>query len=300
MRLPWTRLLVLLVAPAALAVAGTSPAATSKLQVVAAESFWGSIAGQLGGERVEVDSIVVNPATDPHAYQPTASDARALANGKVAILNGIDYDNWASQLLAADGTGGRVVVTAGDVLGLGRGDNPHVWYSPAAVGRLVDAITTAYAKADPRDATYFAARKRSFLRTTLGRYNALRARIRHRYAGVPVGYSESVFEPLGKSLGLDLATPPGFAKAVAEGTEVSVKDEQTVQDQLRRHLVRVWIFNSQNVTPEIEQLNQVATASHIPVVTITETLSPATSSFEGWQAAQLARLARALHAATGK
>ena len=122
MRLPRTRLLVLLVAPAALAVAGTSPAATSKLRVVAAESFWGSIAEQLGGERVEVESIVVNPATDPHAYQPTASDARALAAGKVAIVNGIDYDTWASQLLAADGTDGRVARVG---LGVGGGDRVH-------------------------------------------------------------------------------------------------------------------------------------------------------------------------------
>ena len=49
-------------------------------------------------------------------------------------------------------------------------------------------------------------------------YDALRAQIRRRFAGVPVGYSESIFEPLGQSLGLKLLTPSGFAKAVAEGT----------------------------------------------------------------------------------
>jgi zinc/manganese transport system substrate-binding protein len=300
MRQPRAPLLLVVLSAAALALPGAASASPSKFEVVAAENFWGSIASQLGGDRVDVQSIIVNPDTDPHDYQPTASDARTMAVAQVAIVNGIGYDTWASQLLAANASGGRVVVDAGDVLGLKEGDNPHQWYSPSSVSRMVDAIAAAFAKSDPRHAAYFAARKASFERRALAPYNALRSRIRQRYAGVPVGYSESIFQPLGASLGLDLATPASFAKAIAEGTEVSAADKQTVQNQLRRHLVKVWIFNSQNVTPEIEQLNKLAAASHIPVVTITETLSPATSSFHAWQTAQLSRLRRALHAATGR
>ena len=54
-------------------------AAGGKLHVVAAENFWGSIAAQLGGDRVDVTSIITNPDTDPHDYEPTADDARAIA-----------------------------------------------------------------------------------------------------------------------------------------------------------------------------------------------------------------------------
>ena len=71
------------------------------LQVVAAENFWGSIASQLGGNRVHVTSIVTSPATDPHSYEPTAADARTLAGAQLAIVNGIGYDPWAPKLLAA-------------------------------------------------------------------------------------------------------------------------------------------------------------------------------------------------------
>ncbi|MGN5380804.1 metal ABC transporter solute-binding protein, Zn/Mn family [Streptomyces lasalocidi] len=49
------------------------------IQVVAAENFWGSIASQLGGSHVKVTSIITNPNTDPHAYEPTAADARTVA-----------------------------------------------------------------------------------------------------------------------------------------------------------------------------------------------------------------------------
>ena len=98
--------------------------------MVAAENFWGSIAAQLGGEQVEVHSIIVNPDTDPHSYEPTPRDARTLAGSQLAIVNGVGYDNWASKLLAASPQSGRVVLNVGDLLGLQRGDNPHRWYFP--------------------------------------------------------------------------------------------------------------------------------------------------------------------------
>ena len=130
---------------------GSPAAAPGKLQVVAAENFWGSIASQLGGSKVSVRSIIVNPDTDPHDYQPTASDARTMAGAKLAIVNGIGYDNWASHLLAANPDSGRTTLDAGDVLGLKEGDNPHQWYSPSSVQKVVAAIVADYKKLDPAD-----------------------------------------------------------------------------------------------------------------------------------------------------
>ena len=46
--------------------------ANHRVAVVAAENFWGSIASQLGGSHVAVTSIITNPNTDPHGYEPTA------------------------------------------------------------------------------------------------------------------------------------------------------------------------------------------------------------------------------------
>jgi zinc/manganese transport system substrate-binding protein len=267
---------------------------------VAAENFWGSIAAQLAGDRATVESIIVNPATDPHSYEPTAADARAMAESRMAIVNGIGYDNWASQLLAADPSGGRVVLDVGDLLGLDAGANPHQWYSPRSLLRVIGGIVADYEKIDPADGAYFRARAASFETFSLRRYDQLRAEIERRFAGVAVGYSESIFQPLGQSLGLKLLTPYSFAKAIAEGTEVSTQDRELVDRQAQRHLIKVWIFNSQNVTPEVQQVNALARASHIPIVTITETLSPSTVSFEQWQVGQLERLITALHQATGR
>lgn len=271
-----------------------------RLQVVAAENFWGSIAGQLGGAKVEVRSIVANPNTDPHSYEPTAQDARTMAGARMAIVNGIGYDEWAPKLLAASPAAGRVVLTVGELLGLKAGENPHQWYSPAHVHAVIDRIVADYDRLRPADEGYFAQRRKAFETTGLARYEALIARIRGRYAGVPVGYSESVFQPLGEALGLKLLTPYGFAKAVAEGTEVTAEDKRTVDEQAEKREIGVWVFNAQNVTPDVQRVNELARAAQIPISTVTETPAPASDSFEQWQAAELEGLERALHEATGR
>jgi zinc/manganese transport system substrate-binding protein len=271
----------------------------SKFQVIAAENFWGSIAAQLAGDKANVQSIIVNPETDPHSYQPSAQDARAVVGAKMVIVNGIGYDNWMPQLLSADQESGRTVLTVGNVLGLKEGDNPHQWYSPTNVSKVIDHIVADYDKIDPSDAAYFAQQKQAFEAQGLARYNQLLAEIRAKYAGVPVGYSESIFQPLGDALGLKLLTPYSFAKAIAEGTDVTAEDKQTVDSQAENRQIKVWVYNSQNVTPDVQRVTSLVKAQHIPIATVTETLSPATDSFQQWQVAELEGLKAALRQATG-
>jgi len=280
--------------------AGARGGASARFSVVAAENFWGSIAAQLAGGRASVQSIIVNPGTDPHSYAPSAQDARTTATANLAIVNGLGYDNWASQLLAASHAGGRVVLNVGDLLGLPSGANPHRWYDPSEVHRVAAQIAIDYARLDPADAAFFARRERLFQTRGLARYDQLRREIRARYAGVPVGYSESIFQRLGEDLGLRLTTPYSFVKAIAEGTDVTAQDKQTVDAEAREHRIKVWVFNSQNVTPDVQRVNEIARAAGIPVATVTETLSPASDSFQQWQVAELEGLIRALHGATGR
>jgi zinc/manganese transport system substrate-binding protein len=300
MRLLCTVAVMCGLASAACGRSGAPASAGGKIHVVAAENFWGSIATQLAGGRASVQSIIVNPNADPHTYQPSAQDARAMLSANMAIVNGLGYDNWSSQLLQASPQAGRVVLSVGDVLELPRGANQHRWYYPSDVYVVVDRITADYQRLDSADAAFFAAQKQSFETQALARYNDLRSEIRSRYAGVPVGYSESIFQGLGEDLGLKLLTPYGFTKAIAEGTDVTAQDKQTVDAQAREGEIKVWIFNSQNVTPDVKRVNQIVAERHIPIATVTETLSPATDSFQQWQVAELEGVMRALHSATGR
>jgi zinc/manganese transport system substrate-binding protein len=283
---------------------GTASSSTGsaggKLQVAAAENFWGSIAAQLGGEKVAVSSIIVNPNTDPHSYEATAADGVTMARSQMAIVNGIGYDAWATKLIEANPSNERAVLNVGDLLGLHDGDNTHQWYSPSSVRRVIGQIVADLKRLDPADAAYFDSRRATFEASSLADYDRLRKEIRTRYAGVRVGYSESIFQPLGADLGLRLMTPSSFAKAIAEGTDVSAADKQTVDRQAQQRAIKVWVYNSQNATPDVQRVNQLARAAHIPIATITETLSPASANFEQWQDAELKSLMAALHAATGR
>jgi zinc/manganese transport system substrate-binding protein len=271
-----------------------------RFTVLAAENFWGSLASQLAGTRAAVSSVVVDPDADPHTYQPSAVVARRIAGANMVIVNGLGYDEWAEQLLRASPASSRVVLNVGEELRLPAGSNPHRWYYPHDVRAVIAAIVAGYDRLDPAGAGYFAARRHLLETRGLARYDALRSQIRSRYRGVPVGYSESVFQGLGEDLGLELTTPPSFARAVAEGTDVTAGDRRTVDEQARRRLIAVWVFNSQNVTPDVQRVNELARAAGVPVSTVTETLSPEGRSFQAWQTAQLERLAAALHAGTGR
>ena len=281
--------------------AAAAPGADPKIAVVAAENFWGSIAAQLGGSHVAETAIITNPDTDPHSYEATASDARTIAAARIFIQNGIGYDTaWAPKLVAANPSSDRAVITVGDVAGLKDGDNPHQWYSRTSVYRVIDAITAAYKQADPGDAAYFDARKSTFENQDLARYNQLSADIKAKYAGTPIGASESIVSPLADSLGLKMLTPYSFLKDISEGDDPTAADKTLIDQQLSTKAVKVYIYNSQNSTPDIQAQVALARQQGIPVTTVTETLAPAGDSFEQWQVAQLQTLEAALAQATGK
>jgi zinc/manganese transport system substrate-binding protein len=265
-----------------------------KPQVVAAENFWGSIAEQLGGSHVEVTSIITNPDADPHDYEPTAADARLIASAKFVIVNGIGYDPWTQRLLAANPVSGRAVLNVGTLADVPVGGNPHQWYSPPVVQQVIDAITTQYKKLDPADSAYFDRQRTRFETQGLAEYHRLITEIRSKYAGTSVGASESIFEGMASALGLDLITPPSFLSAISEGTEPTAADKATIDHQISSHEIRVYVYNSQNATPDIQRQVEEATAAGIPVTTITETLVPQGATFEAWQVQELQRLESAL------
>jgi zinc/manganese transport system substrate-binding protein len=270
------------------------------LRVVAAENFWGSIAAQLVGTKADVTSVITSPATDPHDYEPTAADARTVAGAQFVIVNGIGYDPWASKLIAANPVSGRIVLNVGDLLGIKAGGNPHRWYSPSDVQRVIRAVVRDYTKLDPRNAAYFAQRRRQLETQGLAQYKRLIASIKRRYHGVAVGASESIFVPLAQALGLKLLTPSSFVKAISEGAEPTAADKSTIDNQIGRHEIKVWVYNSQNSTPDVKRITDAAHKQGIPVTTITETLVPASASFEQWQSRQLRALAEALARTTSR
>jgi zinc/manganese transport system substrate-binding protein len=269
------------------------------ITAAASINAWGSILSQLGGTHVQASSIITNPDTDPHDYEPTPTDGRTIANSVLFVENEIGYDPWAAKTLAANPNPRRVVVDVGQVVGVAEGGNPHRWYSPTDVDKVADAITAGLKKADPDDAAYFDTQRQSLDNPGLAKYHQLINDIKAKYAGTPVGASESIFAPMADALGLKLLTPPSFLKAISEGTDPSAADKTTVDAQITGHQIKVYVYNSQNSTPDVARQVEEANKAGIPVTTVTETLSPAGASFQDWQTTQLQALQTALVQARG-
>lgn len=298
-RLRWTRISpALIVLPLLLlaSCATTAPPAASggPLRVVAAENVWGDLAAQIGGDQVTVDSIINSPAVDPHDYEPVAADARAVAAARILIVNGLGYDSWATKLASANPAPDRTELNVGSILGIPAGGNPHQWYSPTSVRTVIAAITSAYQKADPSHADYFASQQQKLLTVDLAPYFSLIDSIKSHYGGTPIGASESIVTPLAQALGLKVLTPPSFLLAISEGTDPTAADKATIDHQIATKQIAVYVYNIQNTTPDVQAQVRAATAAGIPVVRVSETPTPDGTAFATWQVRQLTALQQAL------
>ena len=261
--------------------------------MVAAENFWGNITSQLGGRDVTVTSLITNPNADPHLFESDAADAATLAQAQVVVENGAGYDTWMSSLLSADGGSPRVV-NAADVLHVtGSDPNPHLWYDIPRVPTVAAAIAAALEKAAPQDAATFKVNLSTF-DASLAPIDATLATLKAKFHNAPVAYTERVPGYALAVAGLDVVTPPGFARAVEDGTDPSPADTLAMQKLLDDRDINVLLYNVQTVTPVTSQIRTLARQHHIPVVGVSETMPAGVASYQQWQQSQLTALLHAL------
>jgi len=260
---------------------------------VAAENFWGNIAAQIGGRDVEVTSLITSPNSDPHLFETSAHGAALLAEAQVVIENGAGYDPWMGSLLSADGGRPRVV-NAASVLHVGGSDpNPHLWYDLPRVPRVAAAIAAALTSAAPRDAAIFRQNLAMF-DASLKPLDATLATIKKDFHNVSVAYTERVPGYLLADVRLDVKTPPGFARAIEDGTDPGAADTVAMRELLTNHDVNVLLYNVQAVTPVTVQMRELARQHDIPVVGVSETMPTNDATYQKWQGSQMVDLLHAL------
>jgi zinc/manganese transport system substrate-binding protein len=281
-----------LAAPGAVTSPGRVPD-PAVINVVAAEDFWGSLAAQLGGRAVHVTSIITNPNADPHEYEASTAVARTFGGANYVILNGAGYDDWAAKILAANPEPRRVVFVVADLLGKRPGDNPHFWYDPDYVFRVIDRISSDYRSIEPADAKYFHQRLGA-VEASFGSYRELLASIRRADAGVKVASTESIFQYLARALDFNLVTPYPFMQAVAEGYDPPVGAVASFEREISAHDFRLLVYNSQTVTALTTNIREQVASEHIPIVGISETLRPQSATFQQWMVSELTSISRAL------
>jgi zinc/manganese transport system substrate-binding protein len=269
----------------------SAPALADPVKIVAAENFYGDVATQVGGANVAVTSILSNPDDDPHLFEASASTAKELAEARIVIVNGVDYDPWMEKLLGANKAAGRREILVATLAHRKAGDNPHLWYNPATVKAVANALSVDLAMVDPAHRADYQRSGATFA-ASLEPLEAKIAEMRKKYAGQPVAASEPVFGYMADLIGLKVHDEK-FALAVMNNTEPSASDVAGFEDDLKGHKVKVMLYNAQASEPAVQRLVQMAKDEKIPVVGVSET-EPAGADYQQWMGAQLDALDRAL------
>jgi zinc/manganese transport system substrate-binding protein len=273
------------------AVLTLTAARAEPVNIVAAENFYGDVAKQLGSANVSVSSILTNPDQDPHLFEASASTARSIADARIIIFNGADYDPWMVKLFSASPRSGREVIEVAALVDKKAGDNPHLWYAPNTMPALAKTLTALLATVDSDHRADYQQRLTRFERT-LKPLNEKIAMLRQKYAGVPVTATEPVFGYMAAAIGVNMRNED-FQLAIMNNSEPSPSQIAAFEKDLRARTVNVLLYNNQASEETTKKMQAIARDAGVPVVGISETEPPGTT-FQEWMLSQLNALEAAL------
>jgi zinc/manganese transport system substrate-binding protein len=301
-------------AASALALAGCASTEAAgqddgRVAVVASTSVYGQIAEELGGDLVDVTSIVSSTSQDPHSFEPSAQDQLAVKQADLVIENGGGYDSFMDALLDASGsaapvltavefspqwTGGSAAHSEGEEHEHEHveGFNEHVWYDVAAMGALAHGIASQLETASPGDAEVFAGNLDAFLAEIALLEDALAA-VDAQHAGAELFVTEPVPLSLTEAAGLVNVAPEDFTEAVEEGQDVAPATLLAALKLVRSGDLRAVIANAQTGGAETALIIDEAQQRSIPVLEFAEII-PDGETYVSWMQANIDELAEAL------
>ncbi len=266
---------------ASVAACGSGQSTSEKngtIEVAASVNQWGTVAKALGGDNVNVTSIINSTNVDAHDYEPTTSDIAKLQKAQVIIVNGAGYDAWAVK---AAQTANATIVNAAEVGGVNDGENPHVWFSADVRKAVAQAITEAYEQAD-------AAKKNDFDKMNdqwtaeENNVESKIAEVKQKTDGLTYAATESVASYLAEDMGLTDATPSGYARATANESEPTPTDIKQFTDALKAGEIKLLVVNTQEESELTDKITDAAKSVEVPMVELTEQMPEQYDSLTAW------------------
>ena len=264
--------------------ASTIVGVSAATRIVAAENFYGDLAAQIGGSHVQVTSILSSPDDDPHLFEASASTAEALANAQIVISNGADYDPWMEKLLSASKTRSSATIVVADLVGVKKGDNPHLWYEPKTLPALAKALEADLERIDPANKADYRANLSSF-EDSFAKAIADIAKIKAEHAGLVVTATEPVFGLMANALGFTMLNS-AFQIAMMNNAEPSPSQVIAFEKSLSDGQAKILFYNSQVTDNTTERLRKIAKEHKVIVVGVTET-EPKGKMIQTWFRGQL-------------
>lgn len=268
------------------------PADDGVISVVASTNVYGDIAQSVGGDLIEVTSIIDDPSQDPHSFEADARVQLTLSKADIVIENGGGYDPFMQQLLGDQDT--ATVLTASDfVVDSSAPDfNEHVWYLIPAMQELTGAIADALGDASPEHAEDFQRNAADFT-AELDALHQKTVELKEEFGGMSVAALEPLAGYLLASMAVRDVTPAAFSEAVEEGSEISPAALSAMLKLIEAGPTAAVIVNDQTAGPETDAVVAAAEHAGLPVVTVSETL-PDGFGYADWMAANIDDVASAL------
>lgn len=204
----------------------------ARLRVVASFSILSDMVGNVGGDAIEL-STLVGPDADAHVFEPKPTDAKRLADADVVVVNGLGFEGWLDRLVRASGYKGPIIVASAGVPArqLGTAPDPHAWQDLAHARRYVLNLRDALAKARPAEAKGFEQRAATYIE----RISTLDVELRKTFNAIPpaqrrVITAHDAFGYFGAAYGIDFLAPQGMST----DSQPSAAAVARLIDQIRR------------------------------------------------------------------
>ena len=267
----------------------------SKIQVVASLDFYGEVAKAVGGNKVSVQSIINNPAVDPHDYEPTTKVGKSVASADLVVASGIGYDGWMDKVVKSADKSKNYLRVADDLMNKKEGDNEHIWYDPRTMPKLANTLADKFAKKDPADKATFKANAKKYI-ASLDDLNTLINKLKSKVNGQLVDVSEPVFGYALDYLGYKV-NDDHFSKSTEDGTDYSAKDIHGIETDIKEKKIAFFVNNIQASSKTVNQLVKLAEQNNVPVLKVTETL-PKGKNYRTWMTSQYQQLEKIQDQAT--
>jgi zinc/manganese transport system substrate-binding protein len=286
----------------ALAAAGCAGGATAAdsangatvISAIGAENEYANVLGQIGGRYVHVSSILNNPNTDPHTFETTPSVAAAVSAAQLIVQNGVGYDSWITNMESASPNPKRKVIVVQHLLGLPDSTpNPHLWYNPATMPKVAQAMAADLSALQPAHAAYFHARLQAFERSLTPWLNAIAA-FKANYPGVRVATTEPVADYLLQAMGADNLTPFTLQADIMNGHEPPPEDIALENSFFTGHKVKVFAYNQQVISALTTSIRDTALKAGVPVVGVYETMPTPGYTYQSWMLAEVQAIQKAV------
>lgn len=272
-----------------LALAGCAPAQQidGKVKIVASTSVWGDVAKSVGGDLVEVTSIIDSPLKDPHSYEATARDQLAVEKSNLVIANGGGYDDFIEKMAQSAGNK-QILRMATSVTAVSRQENEHIWYSISAVGEAAYAIADTLGSLDPDNAATYTTNADKFVDGITG-IAAMYNEVRKNTNGYTYFATEPIANWLLNDLGMVNQTPADFSKAIENETDVAPSVMKESLDLIKSGKIKYLVVNSQTLNSQVRQVIDAAKNAGVREVVLSEVMPTGTGYVE-WMGSNLVTL----------